>query len=70
MPYEGSKVMPEEPYALIGHVRDCGGPGGQPPGLPGSGLVTLAANPRKPYLTHCGSAAGDDGVLCRKEKNG
>ena len=36
MPYEGSKVMPEEPYALIGHVRDCGGPGGQPLGLPGS----------------------------------
>ena len=27
---QGSKVMPEEPYALIGHVRDCGGSGGQP----------------------------------------
>ena len=25
----------EEPDALVGHVRDCGGPGGQPPGLPG-----------------------------------
>jgi hypothetical protein len=24
----GSKVMLEEPYALIGHVRICGGPGG------------------------------------------
>ena len=30
MPYEGSKVMSEEPDVLIGHVRICGGPGGQP----------------------------------------
>ncbi len=32
----GSKVMHEEPDDLIGHVRICGGPGGKPPGLPGS----------------------------------
>lgn len=43
MPYEGSKVMSEEPYALIGHVRVCGGPGGQPPGLPGTGSAKNGA---------------------------
>jgi hypothetical protein len=45
MSLQGSKVMrqrgaealiTEEPDALIGHVRICGGPGGQPLGLPGS----------------------------------
>ena len=29
------KVLPEEPYALIGHVRDCGGGGEQSLLLPG-----------------------------------
>jgi hypothetical protein len=32
---QGSKVMLEEPDVLIGHVRICVGPGGQPLGLPG-----------------------------------
>ena len=30
-------LVTEEPDVLIGHVRICGGPGGQPLGLPGSG---------------------------------
>ena len=43
---QGSKVIhqsgaealiTEEPDVLIGLVRICGGPGGQPPGLPGTG---------------------------------
>lgn len=42
---QGSKVIhqsgaetliTDEPYALIGHVRICGGSGGQPPDLPGT----------------------------------
>ena len=28
-------LVTEEPDVLIGHVRICGGPGGQPLGLPG-----------------------------------
>ena len=43
MPYEGSKVMSEEPDVLIGHVRICGGPGGQPLGLPGTGSAGKGA---------------------------
>src|SRR5919201_2918162 len=30
-------LVPEELYELIAHIRDCGGPVGQPPDLPGSG---------------------------------
>ena len=46
MSLQGSKVMhqsgaealiTEEPDVLIGLVRICGGPGGQPLGLPGIG---------------------------------
>ena len=53
MSLQGSKVIhqsgadaliTEEPDVLIGLVRDCGGPGGQPPGLPGSGRLTAAAD--------------------------
>jgi hypothetical protein len=45
MSLQGSKIMhqsgvealiTEEPDVLIGLVRICGGPGGQPLGLPGS----------------------------------
>jgi hypothetical protein len=50
---QGSKGMSEEPYALIGHVRVCGGSGGQPPDLPGSG------SPRLP-------APADACVICKK----
>jgi hypothetical protein len=47
---KGSKCMSEEPYASIGHVRVCGGPGGQPPGLPGSGSWQKAATPGEPCV--------------------
>ena len=32
---ECNALVTEEPDVLIGHVRICGGPGGQPLGLPG-----------------------------------
>jgi hypothetical protein len=35
-------LVTEEPDVLIGHVRICGGPGGQPLGLPGTGSVKAA----------------------------
>jgi hypothetical protein len=33
---ECNALVTEEPDVLIGHVRICGGPGGQPLGLPGT----------------------------------
>ena len=41
--YTAAKPQPEEPYALVGRVRICGGAGGQPPALPGDSI----ANPQK-----------------------
>ena len=41
---ERDALVTEEPDVLSGHVRICGGPGGQPLGLPGSGRPTAAAD--------------------------
>jgi len=49
-----AKVMSEEPDALIGHVRVCGGPGGQPLGLPGRPRLS-----RRMMLCH---VAGADNI--------
>jgi hypothetical protein len=46
---ECNALVTEEPDVLIGHVRICGGPGGQPLGLPGT------QSPKK-------RALGDPGV--------
>jgi hypothetical protein len=55
---ERDALVTEEPDVLIGHVRICGGPGGQPLGLPGRSTIPLRLKAKLPSVTSHYEATG------------